>query len=272
MVECRRLTSRRSSEALNVCFRFTELASTHCPTSRAITFAFKRDCRSVTARQHKGPIRFERLATNAVDKAPGSPSKLTLKGSLVDQFKRLNNKGVMDTNWVRKYLERKNKDVRERTKELERRNDNAANYYKELDEKYSFRKMDRRQLTDRLKRLNAGRRRDSALEETVVSPKVQSQVKSLHKNIKATKTKFKLIEKYQQTIQALARQTYELNFASRYDERMLKLLKTDRYVIEQFNRASYKFPLCTTRESNRQPRQFNVNFFKSMKERKAPAH
>lgn len=248
MFECKKLDPSSGRITLKQSMRFSELAANNCPSHKAVLFSLKRHCRYDSTKTKDGPVGFKNLKVqNDVEQLYNQKGWYLKEPSIGNTTRGVKKPNIHNV-WLQNYIDNQNKDINKRTKELERRINSTSEFYKNLNNKYSFRKMSRPQLMENLQKLNTNNKEHE--EEKFYDGKILRKAEEIYRNLGKTKKKFKLIENYQKTLKALAQKSHELDFMNHHDKYMLKVLKKDRNVIEQFNNSNYKFPLYNTTSAN----------------------
>ena len=264
MIECKKLNATTARTTITQCNRFSELVANKCPSKQAIMFALKRHCRYDSTKQTDGPVGFKTLRVHKNIKQHYNQNGWLLKEPSIGCESKNLKKPNMNTAWMQKYIKGQTSDINRRTNELETRINATSDFYKDLNRKYSFSRMKRPQLLESLKRLNDN---NNCAEDLNYDKKVHKKVDELYNNLGKTRRKFKLIENYQTSIKALAKNSHEINFMNYHDKFMLEVLNKDRNLIEQFNNSNYKFPIYNTAITNRMAKKQCNKFEDSAKKR-----
>lgn len=250
MFECRKVNRFKSDLSVEQCNRFSELLNMNCPLDKAINFVSKTHCRYDQTKLMDGPSGFTKLPVNR------NPSKsCNLSGWLVQEqsigsLKRTIDKPNPDLAMFQNFVKRQTSDIRIRTQALEKRRDDTSKFYKHLQQNYSFNRMTKNVLLDRLKKLNETKPAYERSEVKFSRVNVMKEADEIYKNPTKTKKKFKMIADYQRTFHALQKQNYMLDFSADHNREVLELIKKDKSAIKEFNNANYKFPIHSTANDN----------------------
>lgn len=244
MNECKKLKTTKSEIKLADCLKFNELMLLKCPMKKALSFARKDHCRYDITKTRDGPHDFKRLKVRKT-MSTGVIVNGWMKGnpemSNKYQVGNLKNKGKFNL-IMKTYIDNQSKDIKERAVTLERRIDSISNFYSNLNTKYSFKQLDKKQLYNKLKTMNAQRTREGS-ENISFKANVSQKANEIYTNIGKYKRNYLNKMKYQKAMKMLAKRDYELNFSNKHDKKMIDILKKDLLVIQQLNDSHYKFPL-----------------------------
>lgn len=267
MEECKKLKTIKNKVGLKNCFRFNELILLKCPLKKALNFSKKQFCRYDTTKRKDGPIGFRKLKVHK-SSLPRKMNKgwTTNSPEITNKYHLKNLKSKKELNTIMKnYLVEQNKSAKKRVKTLEKKIYAVSKFYNGLNKKYSFKKMDKKQLYSKLKKMNSQNKEENS--KIVFSPLVDEKAKEIFGNLERYKSNFEEKVRYQKSMRILAKKKLSPDYYQKGDKEMLDRLKGDREVVRELNNTNYKFPVFDLsprgglkKKSKRKLNQFLITF------------
>ena len=244
MNKCRKLRLTKPKVNLNQCLKFNELLSLNCPVKSALRFSVKKYCRYDATKTVDGPPSMKKLKVHKSHSNPKVASGWKLTEPVMSNrynLKQLHS--LSRTNkQLRTYVEDQKKDIKTRAMTIEDRMKKVSGFYKELNEKYSFAKMKKQDLYNKLRKMN-NKLSIKGVSKLLYKPNVNNLANRIYKNLGKSRKSYVQKENYQRMMQGLIKHNYELDFNRKYDKKMLSILKGDAIAIKTLNNSNYKFPI-----------------------------